>query len=130
MSLDPDRKEPAYQLGRLFAELEKTQEDAFSDAKGRVTINRTIKDNYFGSASATPASIFPRIIRLSQHHLGKLEKPSRLFHEKRIQAIYSMFDSFPRQLNLYDQGLFSIGYYHQRQDIFTKKEKPPKNVDQ
>ncbi len=118
MSLDSDRDDAAYCLGRLFAELEKTQEDALPG------INDTIKDRYFGSASATPGSVFPRLIRLSQHHLGKLEKPSRTYHEKRIQEICSKLNGFPGHLNLKDQGLFAIGYYHQRQDIFTKKSKP------
>ncbi len=115
MALDPDRPEPAYRLGRLFAELEKTQEDA------QPGINDTIKDRYFGAASATPGSVFPRLIRLSQHHLGKLEKGTRTYHEKRIQEIAGGLDDFASHLSLRDQGLFAIGYYHQRQDIFTKK---------
>ena len=118
MSLDPDRTEPPYQLGRLFAELEKTQEDALPG------INDTIKDRFFGAASATPASVFPRLIRLSQHHLGKLEKGKKIYHERRIQEIASRIDGFASHLNLRDQGLFAIGYYHQRQDIFTKKSEP------
>ena len=118
VALDPNRKDVAYQLGRLFAQLEKAQEDA------QPTVNDTIKDRFFGSASATPASVFPRIIRMSQHHLGKLEAPSKIYHEKSIQQIYSSIKDFPNHLNLQQQGLFSIGYYHQRQHIFTKKEKP------
>ena len=58
---------------------------------------------------------------MSQHHLGKLEKGSRTYHEKRIQAIVAELVNFPSHLSLRDQGLFAIGYYHQRQDIFTKK---------
>lgn len=115
MSLDPDRPEPAYRLGRLFAELEKTQEDA------QPGINATIKDRFYGAASATPGSVFPRLIRLNQHHLGKLEKGARTYHEKRIQQIADGLNDFPAHLRLRDQGLFAIGYYHQRQDIFTKK---------
>ena len=118
MSLDPDRPEPAYQLGRLFAELEKTQEDALPG------INATIKDRYFGAASATPASVFPRIIRGSQHHLGKLEYRSKIHREKQIQEICGRLNGFPSHLNLNDQGLFALGYYHQRQAIFTKKAAP------
>ncbi|WP_373652302.1 type I-C CRISPR-associated protein Cas8c/Csd1 [Schlesneria sp. DSM 10557] len=117
MTLDPNREDVAYCLGRLFAELEKTQEDALPG------INDTIKDRYFGSASATPAAVFPRLIRLSQHHLGKLEKGKRLFHEKRFQEIVGKLQKFPGHLNLQDQGLFAIGYYHQRQDFFIRKEK-------
>jgi CRISPR-associated protein Csd1 len=115
MSLEPGRKEHAYQLGRLFAELEKSQEDALPG------INDTIKDRYFNGASATPASVFPRLIRLNQYHLNKLEKGKRIFHERRIQKIVGMLDFFPAHLSLRDQGLFAVGYYHQRQDIFTKK---------
>jgi CRISPR-associated protein Csd1 len=115
MALDPERSEPAYHLGRLFAELEKTQEDALPD------LNATIKDRYFGSASATPGSVFPRLIRLSQHHLGKLERNKKTYHEKRIQEIAGRLDGFASHMSLKDQGLFAIGYYHQRQDIFTKK---------
>ncbi|MEZ6146883.1 MAG: type I-C CRISPR-associated protein Cas8c/Csd1 [Planctomycetaceae bacterium] len=115
MSLEPERSEASYHMGRLFAELEKTQEDA------QPGINDTIKDRYFGSASATPASVFPRLIKLSQHHLGKLDKGSRTYHEKRIQGIVDALNEFPSHLSLRDQGLFAIGYYHQRQDIFTKK---------
>ncbi|TWT35609.1 CRISPR-associated protein (Cas_Csd1) [Posidoniimonas corsicana] len=119
MSLDPERTEEAYQLGRLFAELEKTQEDALPG------INDTIKDRYFGAASATPGSVFPRIIRMNQHHLGKLEKGARTYHERRIQEITGRINGFPSHLNLQQQGLFAIGYYHQRQDIFTKKAPKP-----
>ncbi|HEX6986035.1 MAG TPA: type I-C CRISPR-associated protein Cas8c/Csd1, partial [Planctomycetaceae bacterium] len=116
VSLDPDRPEPAYQLGRLFAALEKVQEEALPG------LNDTIKDRYFGAASATPASVFPRLIRLSQHHLGKLDNRAyRLSHEKRLQEICGRLDGFPSHLSLRDQGLFAIGYYHQRQDFFTKK---------
>ncbi|QDU88410.1 CRISPR-associated protein (Cas_Csd1) [Pirellulimonas nuda] len=115
MALDQERPESAYQLGRLFAELEKTQEDALPG------INDTIKDRYFGAASSTPASVFPRLIRMNQHHLGKLERGNRTYHERRIQEIAGRIDGFDSHLSMPNQGLFAIGYYHQRQDIFTKK---------
>ena len=124
MSLDTDRPEPAYQLGRLFAVLEKSQEDALTG------LNATIKDRYFSSASSTPASVFPRLIRLNQHHLGKLETGPKIFHEKRIQEICGRIDEFPSHMNLRDQGLFAIGYYHQRQDFFTKKSDSNTSTDQ
>jgi CRISPR-associated protein Csd1 len=116
MSLDSKRPEPTYHLGRLFAELEKAQEDALPGIKA------TIKDRYFSAASATPATVFPRLIRMSQHHLGNLESGSRTYREKRIQEIVGNVAHFPAHLSLRDQGLFAIGYYHQRQDIFTKKQ--------
>lgn len=115
MSLDADRPDPAYQMGRLFAVLEKTQEDALPH------INATIKDRYFGAASATPGNVFPRLIRLSQHHLGRLERPSRIYHERQIQEITAHLDTFATHLNLQDQGLFALGYYHQRKALFTKR---------
>ena len=88
-------------------------------------LNATIKDRYFGAASATPASVFPRLIRLSQHHLGKLEGGKKVVADKRMQEIMGRLESFPSHLGLADQGLFAIGYYHQRQDFFTKKPKEP-----
>lgn len=115
MALDPNRPDPAYQMGRLFAQLEKCQEDA------QPGINDTIKARFFSAASATPSSVFPRIIRLNQHHVSKLDNSSRIHHERRIQEICSHFDSFPPNLTLQEQGAFALGYYHQRQDIFTKK---------
>jgi CRISPR-associated protein Csd1 len=104
----------------LFAALEKVQEDALPE------LNDTIRDRYFGAASATPRSVFPRLIRLKQHHVGKLDNPGhRIVHEKRIQEIVNKFEDFPAHLNLHDQGLFAIGYYHQRKDFFTKKDPQP-----
>ena len=117
MSLDPNRPEPAYQMGRLFAALERNQQDALGDK-----LNATIKDRYFGAASATPGSVFPRLIRLSQHHLANLEGGRRVVAEKRMQEIVSKLEGFPAHLALADQGLFAIGYYHQVQDFFTRKE--------
>jgi len=116
--LDTQRSENSYHLGRLFACLERAQEDALPG------LNATIKDRYFGAASSTPLTVFPRLIRLSQHHVGKLEGGKKVVAEKRLQEIIGRLDGFPSHLKLEDQGLFAIGYYHQRQDFFTKKEKP------
>lgn len=115
--LDIQRPECAYQLGRLFASLERAQEDALPG------LNATVKDRYFGAASSTPASVFPRLIRMNQHHIGKLEGGKKVVAEKRIQEILGRINAFPPHLGLIDQGLFAIGYYHQRQDFFTKKDK-------
>ena len=123
MALDPDRTEPAYHLGRLFAALEKVQDDAMPGT------NATIKDRYFGAASATPGSVFPRLIRMSQHHAAKLENQGhKVTHERRVQEIVGRLDGFPAHLPLPAQGLFAVGYYHQRQDLFTCPKptaKPP-----
>ncbi|MFG0292437.1 MAG: type I-C CRISPR-associated protein Cas8c/Csd1 [Phycisphaerales bacterium JB050] len=117
VSLNPEGPTP-YQLGRLFAVLEKTQADAIPG------VSAGIRDRYFGSASATPASIFPRLLRMTQHHMGKLHEGQRINRDKLIQEICSNIERFPRHLNLEEQGLFQIGYYHQRQNLYTKKSEP------
>ncbi len=106
MSLDNERMETGYLLGRLFAVLEKAQSDALGQ------INTTIKDRFFTAASATPATVFPRLLSLVQHHIEKAEYG--YMSEKRIAEIMDHIDSFPAHLNLQDQGLFAIGYYHQK----------------
>jgi CRISPR-associated protein Csd1 len=116
MSLDPDRIDTAYLLGRLFAALEKTQEDAQPD------IGATIRDRFYSAASATPGNVFSRILRTYQHHLSKLEGGLRVNRDKLIQEIMAGVDKFPAHLNLQDQGQFAIGYYHQRKHFFTKKD--------
>ncbi|QDU05670.1 CRISPR-associated protein (Cas_Csd1) [Gimesia chilikensis] len=115
MSLDTDYPEPAYHMGRLFSELENTQKDALPG------VYTTIKDRFFGGASATPGIVFPRLIRMNQYHLGKLDPAGKAYHEKRIQEICQKLDQFPAHLGLLQQGLFALGYYHQRQDIFVNK---------
>lgn len=117
VALNKDHPDEAYQLGRLFAALEKTQEDA-SEGK----LNSTIKDRFFGAAGATPASVFPRLLRLHQHHLNKLANEGlRINREKLIGEICGRVERFRSHLALEKQGLFYIGYYHQRQDFFTKR---------
>jgi CRISPR-associated protein Csd1 len=116
MSLDTENANPAYLLGRLFAILEKTQRDALGK------LNRTIRDGYISSASATPRAVFPRLLRLAQHHISKAEygEPDN----KRITEVMDRIEEFPTQLPLEEQGLFFIGYYHQRNAFFKKsKEK-------
>ena len=117
MSLNPDHPKPAYQLGRLFAALERNQQGALPG------INATVKDRFFGAASATPGAVFPRLIRLGQHHIAKLEGGLKVNAEKQVQEIMGRIESFPGHLDLVAQGLFALGYYHQRQDFFTRKDK-------
>lgn len=114
MGLDRERTEPAYLAGRLFAALERVQ----TDALGR-ELNSTIKDKYFSSACATPAVVFPRLIRLNTFHLAKLDGGLRVVREKLVGEIVGGLDRFPKFLNLEEQGLFTIGYFHQRQDFFV-----------
>ncbi len=119
MALNEESTSIAYRLGRLFAVLEKAQEEAIPGA------NATIKDRFFGAASSTPSVVFPQLIRLSQHHLAKLEGGSRIHKEQLIQSILDGVDpaqGFPAHLRLEDQGMFALGYYHQRKAFFTKKE--------
>lgn len=121
VALDIDRPEPAYHLGRWFALLEKTQKDAMGE-----NINATIKDRFFTAASSTPASVFPRLIRLSQHHLNGIEsKGMRINRERQFQEIADRLHDFPRNLSLEAQGLFHLGYYQQMKDLYTKKSDQP-----
>ena len=117
MSLDTERPDAAYRLGRLFAALEKTQKDALGEG-----VNATIRDRFYGSASATPASVFPRLLRTYQHHLAKLEGGHRVHREKLVQEILAPVRDFPGHLALPDQGLFALGYYHQQLALYTKRE--------
>ena len=119
MSLDLENKNQGYLCGRLFALLEKIQEDA------QPGINSTIKDRYYGAASSTPVTVFGRLLNLSNHHLAKLGGGSKTHYEKMIQEIMTGVSSngLPTHLSLDDQSRFAIGYYHERQDLFTKKDK-------
>jgi CRISPR-associated protein Csd1 len=119
MALDQENKNQGYLCGRLFAVLEKIQEDA------QPGINSTIKDRFYGAASSTPVTVFGRLLNLSNHHLGKLSAGSKTYYEIKIQEIMDGISSngIPSQLSLDDQSRFAIGYYHQRQDLFTKKDK-------
>lgn len=112
MSLDTENRNVAYLLGRLFAVLERTQQDAIPGA------NTTIKDRFYGSASATPRVVFPQLLRLAQHHIEKSDYGR--FRDKQIGEIVCEISEFPAHLGLDQQGMFAIGYYHQRQDFFKK----------
>ncbi|MGC9160614.1 type I-C CRISPR-associated protein Cas8c/Csd1 [Acidithiobacillus sp.] len=115
--LDPTNTNPAYRLGRLFATLEKIQEDASPG------LNATIRDRYYGAASSTPATVFPTLLRLNKHHLGKLTAGLAINRERLIGEIMDGFDAAtfpPRILPLPDQARFALGYYQQRHAFFTK----------
>lgn len=124
MSLDTSRSEPAYRLGRLFAALEKAQEDALGG------VNASIRDRFYSSASATPAAVFPRLLRTYQHHLGKLEGGLKIVREKLVQEILDPLKNFPANMGLADQGLFALGYYHQRHAFYTKKPTETKSQEE
>lgn len=114
MSLNESYTHPAYVLGRLFAWLERAQREAIGD------VNASIKDRYFTSACATPASTFPLLLRLSHHHTAKAEYGRNL--DRRIQEILDLLvaQPFPARLTLEEQGVFILGYYHQRADFYVK----------
>ncbi len=125
MSLDIERTDPAYRVGRLFAALEKTQADALG------SVGASIRDRYYSAASATPRSVFPRLLRTYQHHLGNpnLSGGLKVMREKLVQEIIGPITEFPAHLNLTDQGLFAIGYYHQMQEFYRKKESQEQTIE-
>jgi len=118
MSLNKDSTNQAYLLGRLFAVMERAQ----LEAAGK-KLNATIKDRYFASACATPANVFPILLRLSQHHISKSDYGQ--YRDRDIQEIMECLDinekPFPKHMSLDDQGIFVLGYYHQKADFFKKK---------
>ena len=119
MGLNEGCAESAYVLGRLFAVLETIQKDANSG------INTTIRDRYFNSACATPASVFPTLIKLKNSHIKKLERESggtKIYYEKMLTELMGKIEKFPRRLSLEEQGKFMLGYYHQVQKKYEKKE--------
>jgi CRISPR-associated protein Csd1 len=117
VALDTQQPSIGYQLGRLFAVLEKIQEEA------NPGINATIRERYYGAACGSPVTVFPTLMRLKNHHLAKMENKGRVTNlERLIGEIMGHFDEFPVHLDLFQQGKFAIGYYHQRQDLFTSKK--------
>ena len=115
VSLDNENANVGYRLGRLFAVLEKVQEEA------NPGLNATIRDKFYASASSTPNAVYGNLMRLKNHHLGKLSQGRMIYFEKLLGDIISEIPSFPAHLTLNDQGQFAVGYYHQRQDFFVGK---------
>ena len=117
MSLNEASTNPAYTLGRLFSVYEAVQQAA------NPSINATIKDKYFSSAAAMPASIFPVLNNLYQKHLRKLSTAQRVYYDKQVGALKNVLsEELPTRLTLAQQGAFDLGYYHQTQKRYTKKE--------
>lgn len=117
VSLNPNSTNIPYTLGRLFAIYEAVQEAA------NPGINSTITDKYFNSAAATPGIIFPILDNLCQKHLRKLESGYRIFYDRQIGQIKVILgETYPLRLSLPEQGSFNLGYYHQKQARYTKKE--------
>lgn len=120
--LNTENKNPGYLLGRVFALLEKAQQDA------NPLIKATIKDRYYASASATPRSVFPVLIRLSRHHLAKSEYGG--YVDKLIEDVMVEISDFPAHMNLDQQGLFALGYYQQRNALYKKAESEQKGGEE
>ena len=114
--LDKENNNQGYLCGRLFAVLDKIQEDANNIS--------SIRERYMNAASATPSAVFATILNLSVHHSEKLDEGRRIYFEKLKQEILDKVsaDGFPTHLDLQDQGRFFVGYYQQRQDFFTSKK--------
>ena len=120
--LDKNNTNQGYLCGRLFAVLDRIQEDANN--------NNSIRERYMNAASSTPSSVFATILNLSTHHMENLSNDGKkVFYEKLKQEIIDKISAngFPSHLDLQDQGRFFVGYYHQKQDFFTKKEKNIEN---
>ena len=106
-----------YVLGRLFAVLESLQQSA------NPGINATIRDRYFNAACATPALVFPTLLKLAQSHLNKLDGGLVVYYDKQMTKLCGrLTETLPKHMTLEDQGVFQLGYYHQKQALYTKKE--------
>lgn len=119
MGLNESNEEAAYILGRLFSVLESIQTDANPGIKA------TIRDRYFNSACATPASVFPTLIKLKNSHMKKLEREkinTKIYYENLLTDLLGKLERFPRRLTLEEQGMFMLGYYHQQQKKYQKRE--------
>lgn len=117
VELEMTNRNPAYLCGRLLYVLEDAQRSAIRG------INATIVDRYYGTASSAPASVFSRLMRGAQPHLSKLQRDNApAYHaiQRRMTEILEGLSEFPRTLTLEEQGLFALGYYHQRADRFRR----------
>lgn len=117
VSLNENSKNIPYTLGRLFSVYEEIQQAA------NPGINTTIKDRYFGSAAAMPATVFPILSNLAQKHLRKLSDAQRVYLDKKVMTLKSVLgEQYPAHMSLPEKGSFDLGYYHQTQARYTKKE--------
>ncbi|RGN34270.1 type I-C CRISPR-associated protein Cas8c/Csd1 [Bacteroides oleiciplenus] len=122
--IDKENTNQGYLCGRLFAVLEKIQENKIKKETEKNDNGNTIRSRYMNAASATPIAVFPTILNLSVHHAEKLDKGVQIWFEQIKSEIVDkiMAEGFPCHLSLPDQGRFFVGYYHQRQCFFTKKD--------
>ena len=129
MGLNEEANDVAYVLGRVFAVLESIQTDANPEIKS------TIRDRYFNSACATPASVFPVLFKLKNSHIKKIDRGSvagKIYYEKLLADLMGKLDvseknaGIPKRLSLEEQGKFMLGYYHQIQKEVRKKRRTSK----
>lgn len=125
VSLNRETDYTPYCLGRLFAVYEKIQYDAIGG------VNSTIKDKYFSSASATPAVVFPTLDNLSKNHLKKLRRDNPKFAVSLEKQLFEIADKlpiqYPSRMTLAQQGSFQLGYYHQVNAFYNKKQEENEN---
>lgn len=120
VGLNEESRNIPYTLGRLFAILEAVQDAAAPN------LNTTVKDRYFNAAASMPATVFPLLCNLAQKHLRKLDGGLRVMFDRQLGVLMGILgESYPIRLTLAEQGSFQLGYYHQRQRRFTKKEEKP-----
>ena len=119
VGLNEETNDTPYVLGRIFAVLENIQEEA------NPGINATIRDKYFNSSCANPASIFPILMKLKNSHIRKIEREKKwkkIYFENLLTELTGKITEFPKSLTLEEQGRFILGYYHQTQKRYEKKE--------
>lgn len=122
MAVNENCNDVSYVLGRLFSVLENIQQSA------NPGINSTIKDRYFNSACATPASVFPVLLKLANAHLGKLDQPIAVYFSKKLGMLMDKIVMpqrgmpFPAILTLDEQGAFILGYYQETQARYAGKK--------
>ncbi len=112
MALDVENEEVGYVLGRLFALLEKIQEESAKPNK----LNSTIRERFYSSLSSSPPVVLPLLMRLKNHHLAKLSGGLKNWYENKLAEVVKLLDAknIPPHLTLEQQALFAVGYYHQR----------------
>jgi len=113
---------PAYHCGRLLAVIEHVQNKAVGD------VGANVIDKFYPSASCYPGMVFGQIISNTMNHLSKIAKDSgglKKWYQQQLQEItIKIGGEFPKTLDTMGQGVFALGYFQQRADLFTKK-----NVD-
>lgn len=128
MALDRESENPAYVIGRLFAVLEKIQQEAINPTN-------TIATKYFAAASTTPKSVIGILIRNAQHHLAKLgsdddRKGLAVYYDRRLGEVYGRLNDYPEIMNAEGQAEFAMGYYHEKQDLYTSNKAKREGVGQ